>query len=134
MKLYFADTWFFVALLSRRDSQHRQARALERSLKTTTLLLTHDSVLTELLAFFAESGRVQAADYVRTILNDPGVVVVAGTRELFWSALALYQRRVDKGYSLVDCMSMHLMQMHGVTHVLTNDHHFTQEGFTIVNE
>jgi uncharacterized protein len=41
---------------------------------------------------------------------------------------------LDKAYSLVDCMSMSLMRERGITHILTNDHHFRQEGFTLVNE
>ena len=49
-------------------------------------------------------------------------------------ALDLYSQRPDKEYSLVDCMSMVLMRERGITHVLTNDHHFRQEGFTVVNE
>ena len=55
-------------------------------------------------------------------------------RELFERALSLYERRPDKEYSLVDCMSMTLMRERGITHVLTNDHHFRQEGFTVVSE
>ena len=52
----------------------------------------------------------------------------------FQSRLRLSSERPDKEYSLVDCMSMTLMRERGITHVLTNDHHFRQEGFTVVNE
>jgi predicted nucleic acid-binding protein len=31
-------------------------------------------------------------------------------------------------------MSMVLMRAQEITQVLTNDHHFRQEGFTVVNE
>jgi predicted nucleic acid-binding protein len=44
----------------------------------------------------------------------------------------LYEQRHDKGYSLVDCTSMTTMRRQGISEVLTNDHHFTQEGFEIV--
>jgi len=47
-------------------------------------------------------------------------------------ALALYEARPDKFYSLTDCHSMQVMRREGLTDVLTNDHHFTQEGFHIV--
>jgi hypothetical protein len=43
--------------------------------------------------------------------------------------LALYQSRLDKGYSLTDCISMQTMRREGLTEVLTNDRHFEQEGF-----
>ena len=38
----------------------------------------------------------------------------------------------DKEYSLTDCISMHVMRSEGLTEVLSNDHHFAQEGFHIL--
>jgi len=46
--------------------------------------------------------------------------------------LTLYEARPDKVYSLTDCISMQVMRREGLTDVLTNDHHFTQEGFHIL--
>jgi predicted nucleic acid-binding protein len=43
--------------------------------------------------------------------------------------VALYQSRLDKGYSLTDCISMQTMRTEGLTQALTNDRHFVQEGF-----
>jgi predicted nucleic acid-binding protein len=31
-------------------------------------------------------------------------------------------------------MSMVVMRERGITHVITHDHHFRQEGFTVVSE
>ena len=47
-------------------------------------------------------------------------------------ALTLYEARPDKEYSLTDCIAMQTMRREGLTEVLTNDHHFTQEGFSIL--
>jgi uncharacterized protein len=47
----------------------------------------------------------------------------------FQTGLILYQSRPDKGYSLVDCISMQTMREEGLTAALTNDRHFEQEGF-----
>jgi hypothetical protein len=44
-------------------------------------------------------------------------------------ACGLYSARPDKGYSLVDCISMQTMWREGIAEVLTNDRHFEQEGF-----
>lgn len=46
--------------------------------------------------------------------------------------LPLYERRPDKGYSLVDCISMNVMRRLRLRQVLTNDRHFAQEGFTVL--
>jgi predicted nucleic acid-binding protein len=58
--------------------------------------------------------------------------VLPQTRADFDAALALYEARPDKAYSLTDCRSMVALHALGVAEVLTNDHHFTQEGFTIL--
>jgi uncharacterized protein len=134
MPEYFVDAWFLIARLDRFDAHHSQARRLESRLKLATLV-THDAVLTELLAYFSGEGakaRVEAAQGVREVAAR--FIVIPGSRDLFLRALDLYERRPDKEYSLVDCMSMTLMRERGITHVLTNDHHFRQEGFTVVNE
>jgi uncharacterized protein len=58
--------------------------------------------------------------------------VVSQTRTLFLEGLALYEARLDKEYSLTDCISMQVMRREGLTEVLTNDRHFTQEGFQLL--
>jgi uncharacterized protein len=40
--------------------------------------------------------------------------------------------RRDKAYILPDCASMLAMRCEGIVEVLTNDHHFTQEGFRVL--
>lgn len=132
---YLVDTWFLIALADSSDSHHRQAKHLDRSLAGIPLL-THDAILTELLTYFSAGGRnsrSQAAAFVRNILRRAEYRVERAS-EFFGAALHLYEQRPDKEYSLVDCMSMTLMRERGITHVLTNDHHFRQEGFTVVNE
>jgi uncharacterized protein len=47
----------------------------------------------------------------------------------FQGGLALYERRPDKKYSLADCITMNVMKREGIKEILTNDHHFVQEGF-----
>ncbi|MEA2163394.1 MAG: uncharacterized protein QOK37_1521 [Thermoanaerobaculia bacterium] len=134
MTEYFADTWFFVARLDRSDSHHARAKQLDGRLRFATIV-THDAVLTEVLTFFSGYGRSSrtAASRVIRDLVETKIAIPSG-RALFLNALSLYESRLDKAYSLVDCMSMVLMNQQKITHVLTNDHHFRQEGFTVVNE
>ncbi len=44
----------------------------------------------------------------------------------------LYNARLDKGYSLTDCVSMNVMREQNISEILTNDDHFEQEGFQIL--
>ena len=62
----------------------------------------------------------------------PSILVRRQSHQTFDAGLALYKARPDKGYSLVDCISMETMRREGITEVLTHDAHFTQEGFTIL--
>lgn len=101
------------------------------------MFFTHDGVLTEFLTFFSAHGsywRNAAAATVRETMHARKYNVAPLTRHLFEHALDLYERRADKEYSLVDCTSMHLMLRREITHVFTNDHHFRQEGFTVVSD
>jgi predicted nucleic acid-binding protein len=51
---------------------------------------------------------------------------------LFDQGFELYARRLDKDWSLTDCISFVVMREHGLTHALTGDHHFEQAGFRIL--
>ena len=134
MQEYFADAWFFIAIADRFDQHNAAARRLEAYLGRHPVV-THDAVLSEVLAYFSGAGafsRRKAVAVARDALRD--FRVTPADRDLFGAGLDLYARRVDKAYSLVDCMSMELMRRRGITHVLTNDHHFRQEGFTVVSD
>jgi len=135
MRGYFIDTWYLIALADLSDSHHRQAKRLDVTISGISLV-THDAILTEFLTYFAAGGRnsrSKAAAFVLNLLRRSDYRVERAS-DLFETALSLYSKRPDKEYSLVDCMSMVLMRERGITHVLTNDHHFRQEGFTVVNE
>ena len=41
-------------------------------------------------------------------------------------------QRLDKDWSLTDCISFIVMRRRGLTDALTSDHHFEQAGFTIL--
>ena len=69
---------------------------------------------------------------VRRILEDENITVHPQSRESFLTGLRLYEQRSDKGYSLVDCVSMSTMRRERIREVLTNDHHFAQEGFKVL--
>ncbi len=95
-------------------------------------LVTTEEVLVEVLAYFAGGKprlRALAATSVRAIINRGSVRVEPQSHDSFLAGLELYERRLDKGYSLVDCISMVTMRRLGITEILTGDRHFAQEGF-----
>jgi predicted nucleic acid-binding protein len=134
VRLVFADTLYWGAVLNPRDQYRSRTIRTQKALGDTHLVTT-DEVLTELLDGLAQRGthlREVAAQAVRTILKDRRATVHPQSRESFLSGLRLYEQRSDKGYSLVDCISMTTMRRQKILEVLTNDYHFIQEGFKIV--
>ncbi len=130
----FADTFYWLALARPRDPWHAAARRWAGA-NASARIVTTDEVLMEFLNALAGTGpvgRAYAAATVHDIRSDPKVVVLPQTRTDFDAALALYEARPDKGYSLTDCRSMLAMRSLGLSEALTNDHHFTQEGFAIL--
>ena len=134
MRRVFADTLYWGAILHPLD-QYRLEAIRAREALGNVRLVTTDEVLTELLNGLAKRGphlRDAAIGAVRTILKHPRVTVFPQSRESFLAGLRLYEERKDKGYSLVDCVSMSTMRREAILEVLTNDHHFAQEGFQVV--
>ncbi len=135
-ELIFADTFYWISLLSPRDIFHSRAIELTQELDKAKIITT-DEILIEVLNFFSGGSknlRKQVANTVRQLLktDTEKITVLSQSHETFLSGLNLYEKRLDKGYSLTDCISMTIMQQMDIDLVLTHDHHFTQEGFTIL--
>ncbi|MEN3330751.1 MAG: hypothetical protein V7641_116 [Blastocatellia bacterium] len=109
MNQIFADTSYWVALIDPKDKWHSKALNLSRSFAGLKFITT-DEVLSEVLTFFSGYGshiRKSVAEIIFGILtNETYVEVVEQSRESFLSGLALYEKRLDKEYSLTDCISM----------------------------
>jgi predicted nucleic acid-binding protein len=134
MRALFADTFYWAALLNPKDQWHQEVRRFNRTLGVVQLVTT-DEVLTEFLNFFSgfeATIKAGAAQRAKLILQNATVQVISQSRETFLAGLQLYSHRLDKGYSLTDCISMQTMKSLGITEVLTHDNHFAQEGFTVL--
>jgi predicted nucleic acid-binding protein len=128
MKMVFADSFYFFALLSPRDAAHR--KCCEFSDSYTPSLLTTAWVITEVADGFSTTpNRSLVAKIVDRLLEEPGNVLLPPSESLFERGLQLYHDRPDKDWSLTDCISFVAMQDHGVTEALTGDRHFEQAGF-----
>lgn len=134
MRPVFADTVYWIATARPADQWRASAREARRRLGQVELVTT-DEVLTEFLAALAKGGpqvRSAAARAVRAMLSGSNVRVIPQSRSSFKRALARYEARGDKEYSLQDCASMNVMEAESIIRILTNDHHFEQEGFTVL--
>ena len=134
MTYVFADAAYWIAILRSDDQWHRTALMAREKLGAVTLVTTEE-VMTEALTGLSRYGsglRTEAVGMVRDILRSPEVRVAQQTHDSFLDGLSKYEQRSDKPYSLQDCITMNVMEAEGITEILTSDHNFEQEGFTIL--
>jgi predicted nucleic acid-binding protein len=128
MRRVFADSFYFIALLSDKDQDH--AKAVDFTKSYTGQLVTTEWVLTELADGLAASKHrgifVQAR---QRLLADSNYHVVPLNMPLYEQGITLYGSRLDKAWSLTDCISFTVMNREGITEALTGDHDFEQAGF-----
>ncbi|HVT80664.1 MAG TPA: PIN domain-containing protein [Phycisphaerae bacterium] len=128
MKSWFADAFYWIALLNVDDELHRAAVSLRDQLKGN--FITTQWILAEVLDGCSTHGnRIAAAGFVRAILEQANVLTVPASEHWFLRGLALYEQRRDKEWSLTDCISFQVMRDYDLTEALTADHHFEQAGF-----
>ena len=127
MNTVFADTFFFLSLLSRDEPAHE--RALAES-KVNRRIVTTEFILLELgnaCARAEDHGDFLAL--VEGLRASPRVTIVPLSSPLLNRGLALLGRRSDKDWSLTDCVSLVVMEDENITEALTADGHFEQAGF-----
>ncbi len=131
MKPVFADTSFYIALVSPCDVHHPDALAYLRNHRGR--VTTTDFVLIEVGNWLSRTGdRPSFVALMRQLETDSQLTVVPGSRELFEQGYELYKARADKAWSLTDCISFAVMEQMGLSEALTADRHFGQAGFTVL--
>ncbi|HLX70366.1 MAG TPA: PIN domain-containing protein [Verrucomicrobiae bacterium] len=128
MNVVFADAFYFIARLNRRDQHHE--RVLKFSREFRAQILTSDWVLMEVADALAESeSRSRVREFIFHLRQFPACEIVPASRELLDRALELYHQHTDKKWTLTDCVSFVVMRERNVTDALTADKHFEQAGF-----
>lgn len=129
MRVVFADTFYFLALLDSADAAH--FRALEAARDLQLRIVTTEWVLAEFGdAYSHPNDRGDFIFLYRSLVNHPRVRIVPAENHLFTRGIDLFEQRPDKFWSLTDCLSFVLMRTEGITEALTGDKHFEQAGFT----
>jgi uncharacterized protein len=129
MQAWFADSYYFLALRNPKDEGHAKAVAATAKLAPRQLVTTA-WVLTEVADALAKpANRPGFAQLIQMLGSNADVVIVPPTQSLFDEGVTLFNTRVDKEWSLTDCVSFVVMTQVGITEALTADHHFEQAGF-----
>lgn len=130
MSTVFADTSFFLALLSHDERVH--TRAVAES-KVSRRIVTTEFILLELGNACARAE--DHADFLALVEGmraSPRMTLVPLSSPLLTRGLELMARRSDKDWSLTDCISFVVMEDESIHEALTGDRHFEQAGFTML--
>jgi predicted nucleic acid-binding protein len=126
MNAIFADTFFFLALLNPKDEAHSKALPYIRQSHPFTTAW----VLTEVGdAYSAPENRRAFLRLLEILKNSKDIRVENPSEELFNLGIQFFGKRLDKEWSVTDCISFVVMEKIGVTDALTGDRHFEQAGF-----
>jgi uncharacterized protein len=129
MTAVFADTFYFLALINRKDNAHERcvafSQASDRPVITTAWILLEVGD-----ALRRGRDREVFSALLTDLADDPDTTVIPSDQSLFDKGLDLFRARPDKEWSLTDCISFVVMQEHGLSEALTADHHFAQAGYS----
>jgi predicted nucleic acid-binding protein len=149
----FVDSFFYIALLNRRDQYHQLAAEVSLTVGGSEFWTT-DLILVETAnGCRRPSFRLAAARLIQRLASEPDTHIVRLSQELFekamgryesrrdkaWSltdclsfvvkAMGRYESRRDKAWSLTDCLSFVVMEKNSVQEALSGDAHYLQAGF-----
>ena len=128
MNAIFADTSYYLALLSANDEHHQ--KAVELSIQLRRPIVVSEFVLLETgNSLSSAKERRLFVELLPHLRADPATQIMPASSELFQTGYELYWRRADKDWSMTDCTSFVVMEELGLREALTTDHQFEKAGF-----
>ena len=128
--MVFLDASFLIALIHRGDENYETAVEWMRIVEGAEVpLLTTEFCLLEVIDFLSSRGYRDLGRRLIAVLRAGALVTITPcSTALMDQGLGLHADRDDHTWSLTDCMSILVMQAHGVTDALTYDHDFEEAG------
>lgn len=97
---------------------------------SSVALVTTEFVLIEVAnAFCASAWRGKAIKLIEGLRSLPNLRIIEAHSSLLSDGWRLYCDRLDKEWSLTDCVSIAVMEKEQIKEAFTSDHHFEQAGF-----
>lgn len=133
MSQAFIDTWAWVALVDKKDSDHETAQSANKNLLAQKYtFVTTNFVFTETITMLRYRVSHAAAVKYRQMLNkmiEGGLVQLTRVTEIHEKeAWLLFETYSDQNFSYVDCTSFAVMRNLAISEAFTNDHHFRTNG------
>lgn len=127
---FFVDTSYVLALFNSADDFNIRARELKHLTTHPNKIITTEAILLEIgNALSKRNLRQNCSLFIRGFYVTENVKVVPLTTALIRKGLELFERRSDKEWGLIDCISFVVMEKYGIKEALAADDHFMQAGF-----
>lgn len=132
MPTVLVDTAAWIALVNTRDELHKQAEEVMAELRRRNVaLVTTEFVLLEVAnALCTSAWRGKAVRLIDGLRSMSNLRIMPANSSLIADGWQLYASRLDKEWSLTDCISIVVMEREKIEQAFTSDHHFEQAGFT----
>lgn len=130
----FIDTAAWIALVNQRDDLHYPALEASKKLRQAqSTLITTEFVLLEVADGLSNlSTRSSAINFIESLYRLPKLKIIQLDQSLYQKGWQLYKQRLDKEWSLTDCISFVVMKQEIITQAFTSDRHFEQAGYEII--
>ncbi len=130
----FVDTWAWVALVDKKDSDHERAKSANKKLLDQGYtFVTTNFVFSEAVTMLRYRVSHASAIKYRQMLNemiDGGLVKLVRITEAHEKeAWHIFEKYSDQDFSYVDCTTFAVMKNLSLYEAFTNDHHFRIMGF-----
>jgi len=135
MKTLLIDSCYVIAVVSRNDQHHDKAMTLSKEIQRLKTLgkyrfvITRGVMLDIGLRLSKPHQKPKSIDILNAFSFDDAVEIVEITESLYDKGFATYCSRLDKKWSLPDCISFVVMQERGITEALSTDQDFEQADF-----
>jgi predicted nucleic acid-binding protein len=126
MPTVLVDTAAWLALVNTKDMMHSQATKTMAELRRGDYtLVTTEFVLLEVAnALCAAAWRSKAIKLIDGLRVQPKLRIIEADTTILAEGWRLYSNRLDKEWSLTDCISIVIMQKDQIEKAFTSDHHF----------
>lgn len=130
----FVDTVAWLALTNKSDDLHAEAQKVrDKLVKHQVQFVVTDYVLVEIANALSKIPfRSAVVQLITFIQQSENIRIFEVDKGIFNEAWDLYSTRMDKEWSMTDCISFAVMKQIGINEAFTTDHHFEQAGFTIL--
>jgi uncharacterized protein len=130
-EIVFVDTVAWIALINRSDSLYEYAHQIMNKLKNDKVrLITTEFILMEVANSLSRPPlRNMAVSFINSLRHINTVRIIPASSEILEDGWKLYSERMDKEWSLTDCISFRTMIRGQINKAFTSDHHFEQAGF-----